>query len=364
MTTPKKLPTAVICFSPGAGGMELDAIRVARIISGQTKVYFVCKKGSFAEKNCKEILDEYPIELFTVDFISKAFSINIIFSVRALVKKNKIKNIIFFGASELKSLFFSFIGLGLNITVKHVTTKNRHKKDILHRLVYSNVKHYVGLSAHLVKNIYKILPVREQSQVHLIYPSFNFQADKRKLEKRTYKVIDIICLARMAKGKGQLDAVKACSILFDNDIKFSFKLLGGYDKDDYYEEVKEAISDLPNSGEIEILGYVDDVNVYLEKADIFLFPSHGEGCPLSFNEALASGLVCIAYDNTVFPELKENGFYFHLAEDRNIKQLSQVLLNVCNNIESELNQAEGNIVLARKIYDEKRELGQWLELLV
>jgi len=67
---------------------------------------------------------------------------------------------------------------------------------------------------------------------------------------------------------------------------------------------------------IKLVGFTNDVQSYLNRSDIFLFPSYGEGLGNAFIEALSNNLVCISYNNTSFSELQNLGFYFKMCEER------------------------------------------------
>ena len=128
-------PVAVMCFSSGAGGMERSAVRLAMFLSTITTVVLFCKKDSFTERLYYEENRSFSCE--AIDFISRKFSPAMLFGVKSAVKKHDVKNVIFFGASELKTLYFSFRPFDINLIVWHGTTKSRPKRDFLHNLVYS-----------------------------------------------------------------------------------------------------------------------------------------------------------------------------------------------------------------------------------
>ena len=60
-------PIAVMCFSDGAGGMDMSAVRLASILSSVAEVTFVCKKGAFAENLYRR--GNYTFKCETVKFI-------------------------------------------------------------------------------------------------------------------------------------------------------------------------------------------------------------------------------------------------------------------------------------------------------
>lgn len=362
MTTNKKTrPVAVMCFSSGTGGMERSAVRLAETLSKISAVTLLCKKGSFIQK----LYDagDYPFACETVSFMSRTFSPSMLFQVRTIIDKRDIKNVIFFGASELKTLYFSFLGKDLNVTVWHGTTKSRPKRGAFYKLFYSCVDHHVAISKYLDKNVKQIVPVTVMEKYRVIRPSFSFDENDKLEDNKGSECLNIVHVGRVAEGKGQVDAVKACKGLHEAGIKFSLSLVGGSEGDDYMNELIQVVESSPCKSSISIEGYVDDVNAYLKMADIFLFPSSGEGMPGSYIEALHFGLICVSYDNTVFPEFLEMGFHVHMVKNKSVDALAEKLCDIAASPELEKEKSKLNIELAKQSFSEAREISEWLEVL-
>ena len=117
----KTKPVAVMCFSSGTGGMERSAVRLADMLSSVSEVVLLCKRGSFTEKLYQQ--GNYSFKCEPIKFSSRLFSPAMLFGVRAAIDTHDIYNVIFFGASELKTLYFAFMAKTLNVTVWHGTTK-------------------------------------------------------------------------------------------------------------------------------------------------------------------------------------------------------------------------------------------------
>lgn len=339
--------------------MEHDTIKLASLLKKRCDVVVFCKKKSFIHQQLENMS---AMEFVDIRFSSRKFSPNMLFSVRRKVKEHKIKNVIFFGASELKTLYFSFLGLNLNVIVRHGTTKSSPKKDLLHRMIYSCVNIHVALSKHLLNNIKLIVPDHPGVLYKHIPQSFKFsdvQADN--VCSRFLKIVHV---GRVTGGKGQIDAILACKVLHDHGIKFNLAFLGSYDDNEYYEEAVSVVNASAYAEVISFMGHVTNVSDYLANSDLLLFPSLGEGMPNALIEALHYGVVCITYDNTVFPEFLEMGFNLHLVETGNIFLLSKTLHDVATNIESEKNMAFANVRLAKDIFKPESELHEWFGLLV
>ena len=338
--------------------MEHDTIKLAELLSTVCDVTVFCKKGSFVHKL---LLEQGKLNLVAVAFVSRKFSPSMLFKVRSEMKKRGIINVIFFGASELKTLYFSFLGLTVNLLVRHGTTKSTRKDGWFHRLVYSSVNTHVVLSRHLLENVKEIIPHSPAVRYKIITQSY--RCGRRKSGGIKPDKLSILHVGRVASGKGQADAIEACGALHDKAIKFQMTFIGAYDDAVYKSEIDKCMAEIEYRGNISFSGHVSDVASYLERSNVLLFPSKGEGMPNALIEAMHYGLVCIVYDNTVFPEFVEMGFYLHLVKDGDIFALSEKLLSVAENIDGEVECAQKNIKLAPVMFDPERERADWLSLL-
>lgn len=344
-------------MSPYSGGMEIDAIKLVKKLSSNMSLTLIAKQNCFIEKKCLRYFGSSSIALETIAFKS-SISLAIITRVRKIIKEYDIKNIIFFGASELKSLYFAFLGLDINLIVRHGTTKSRPKKDWFHRLIYSKVSYHVCISKHLRENVKYIIPFGKNTQSKLIYSSFEFN----NVVSKSYKKLTLLHVGRIARGKGQIDAIRACEILIKNNIDFVFNIVGGFDEW-YKEEFLNFYENCTYKNKINLVGFSDNVQQYLQTADVFLFPSHGEGLGNAFIEALANNLICISYDNTTFPEFQDMGFFFEICEDKNIEALQIQLLECVLNLQEKKQKSQKNISIVKEIFSEKKEIESYLEIL-
>lgn len=359
----KKLSnTAIICLSPYYGGMEMDAFRIAKLLCNNANITLIVKKDSLLEKQCKTEISDTNINIKSIGFI-KNLSLSIIFGVRNIIKKSNIENVIYFGASELKSLYFSFYGININLLIRHGTTKSRSKKDFLHRLIYKKVNFHIAICEHLAKNVGKIIPFGNDTKLEIIYSSLrNMPTDIRKSKVSKKTSTSLLHLARITDGKGQIDAIAACSVLYDIKRDFTLRLVGDVNPD-YENEFFTYLNTVPYKDSIILEGFSSNVAEHYKTADIFIFPSKGEGLSNSFIEALSYGLVCISYNNTSFPELSDLGFDFFMAEHQNIDSLKSTIESAIKYIELNPTPIINNINFCKKLFTEERELKDFLKIL-
>jgi len=131
----------------------------------------------------------------------------------------------------------------------------------------------------------------------------------------------------------------------------------------YEKTFNEHLHSKSYADSIHIIGYTDDVGKYFQQADIFIFPSKGEGLSNSFIEALSYGLICIAYNNTSFPELQQLGFSFYLAQDKNIDDLKKTLLLAIEQRRKVSIPLVDQASYAQSFFSAEREKNEYLDLL-
>ena len=93
------------------------------------------------------------------------------------------------------------------------------------------------------------------------------------------------------------------------------------------DEIKELSKSLNVYDRCIFTGHVDDVAIYLDKADIFVYPSEREGNPLALIEALARGLPVILSDIDCHKELFPEKDIFFKTKD--VSSLTKKIDNFC-----------------------------------
>lgn len=351
-----KQNTAVICLSKGTGGVEIDSLKFAKKLCRYSNIVFIAKHNSFIQQSYdKYITAEDGIALETIDF-NFNFSLNIIKKTRYIIEKYKVRNVVFFGTRELKSLFFAFIGFDINLIMRHGTTRTTPRKHLFHRMIYNNVNYHVSISKHVENCIKHVIPFGPATESVMIYSSvknYDFKKEKNK-------TLTFLHIGRVLKAKGQEDAIRACKILTENNIDFRFYIVGDQEQK-YSKEFMSFYENLSYKDKIVLIGPTHNIEKYLKKSDIFLFPSYGEGMPNAFLEALSSGLTCVAYENTCFPELKNLGFDFEMIENKNIDNLANAILSIAKG-ESNYN-IEKNKQVVQSLLNEEIEINRYLDLL-
>lgn len=99
----------------------------------------------------------------------------------------------------------------------------------------------------------------------------------------------IVCVGRLARGKGQAELIEALGDVPDARLL----LLGDGDQRTVLEELTNQRG---LTGRVHFLGNRDDVASVLPAAEVFVLASVSEGLPLSVLEAMATALPIVAYE--------------------------------------------------------------------
>lgn len=345
----KSYNTMVLCLSHFNGGMELDSIKMAKGLNLNNKsTLLVCKSNSFISSLAKKNSIDYE----EISFRSK-LSFNIIFGLRNKINKYNIKNIVFLGTSEIFSIYFSLINLDkINLIVRYGTTRATSKNNFFHRILYSRVNNHLSISNHLDRNVKEIIPVSKGSKKTVIYTSTFFEEYRSIKDKKKS-----VHVGRITKSKGQLEAINS---IVGTDLKIDF--LGSIEDVAYYNKILEFIEKNNLHSQVRFIGFCEKPQEAMSKASYFIFPSYGEGLSNSLVEALGQGLICIVYNNTVFPEFLDLGFKIHLVD--NEAELNNKVKEVIANYKEEVVNAAHNSILAKKIFSSDREFSELANLLI
>lgn len=138
----------------------------------------------------------------------------------------------------------------------------------------------------------------------------------------------LIYPAELNKNKNQellIDAMEQISI---NLPQIKVILLGTGDKEEYY---RDLVNKKKLNKNVHFAGYVNNVNDYLNVADILVATSIREGLPLNIIEAMACGLPVIATSNRGHNELIKNNINGFLLKSNTAEELSEKIESVYYN---------------------------------
>lgn len=144
---------------------------------------------------------------------------------------------------------------------------------------------------------------RKQEQVPVIYNGIDLARciPKESYESETVRIVHIGRFNHQKNHKGLLDAF---SLLVKRNPHCRLDLLGD---GELRPEMERYARQLGIADKVRFLGNQQNVYPYLQKADIFLLPSHFEGMPMTIIEAMGTGLPIVATRVGGVPDMLTDG---------------------------------------------------------
>jgi glycosyltransferase involved in cell wall biosynthesis len=176
---------------------------------------------------------------------------------------------------------------------------------------------YYGVNADLIKRIYNGLPpLSLETGSQSLRSELGVQQDD----------LIVTTVSRLAPGKGVEDLLPLSKAIFSKIPGVRMVVAGG---GPLFEETVARFKADPEGKSIYFLGHRSDIGRILNESDIFLLPSHSEGCPLSVIEAMQAGLPVVAYSVTSIPEIVKQGKTGLLVEKGNWQGLADGVIKLC-----------------------------------
>lgn len=200
----------------------------------------------------------------------------------------------------------SLVAPYINDNVKLITVSHslKYVEAELAGMNHKYIDNIIALSHSGKEYIQKRFSIKDNGKLSVI---FNFvsehpHADEYRKAKKGNSVINIVFPGGCAGSKTPELVIRVLRELLQTNLKFKFYWMGGnyihlsryfpfLKVDDIRRFVKE-------DDRIVFTGRVprNDANEIISRANIFLFPSRREGCPMSLIEAMRVGSICIVSD--------------------------------------------------------------------
>jgi len=138
------------------------------------------------------------------------------------------------------------------------------------------------------------------------------------------RVVEIVCVARLAPVKGHRILIQAIERLTAAGVPVHARLIGDGPERGALEALVKSRR-LEASVKLEGPMNPDRIREALAKADIFALPSFDEGIPVSLMEAMAMEIPCISTYVGGIPELIRNGIDGYLISPSDPESLAQII---------------------------------------
>jgi glycosyltransferase involved in cell wall biosynthesis len=133
---------------------------------------------------------------------------------------------------------------------------------------------------------------------------------------------------RLTLQKGQQYLIQVAEKLKNQNIKFKLYIAG---TGELYDELQASITAKNLQNEVVLLGFVADMEAFMQSIDVFLLASSWEGFGFVIVEAMAKGTPVVAFDITSNPEIVTNGKTGLLARHPDVNDFTAKTLEIIQN---------------------------------
>ena len=106
----------------------------------------------------------------------------------------------------------------------------------------------------------------------------------------------VVMAARLLKDKGVFEFVEAAQLLQGRGLSVEMRLIGSPDPGNPTSVTRQELDQWAAEGQVELLGYRNDIAAQYAAANIVCLPSYREGLPKSLVEAAACGRAVVTTD--------------------------------------------------------------------
>ncbi|MEG1301732.1 MAG: glycosyltransferase, partial [Erysipelotrichaceae bacterium] len=198
------------------------------------------------------------------------------------------------------------------------------------------------------------LPIKVQ------YIPFTIEVPNQYAEHPKNKAL--INVGRLSSEKGTIELIELFSELHQQDPEIILHIVGSGLEE---KKVREKIYFLNLQNAIILHGFLkqEDINRLYSKCDIFVMTSFKESFGIVLLEAMACGVVCVAYDSAQgAKEIIEDNYNGYLIKDRNRKAMQESILTILNH-EDLRNKLSNQAYESVKAFDYDITRNEWLNLM-
>lgn len=166
----------------------------------------------------------------------------------------------------------------------------------------------------------------------------------------TNRSIVFLCLARLLKEKGLREYAAAAKIVQKKYPEATFNLLGIEDTSPDGLPMSE-VKKWHNDGNVNYLGYTDDVRPYIKKCDIYVLPSYHEGMPRTTLEAMAIGRPILTTNVPGCNKTVEQGVNGYLVGKGEVNSLAEKMIWFIENQDHRIDMGQKSRQIAEDKFD-------------
>jgi glycosyltransferase involved in cell wall biosynthesis len=137
-------------------------------------------------------------------------------------------------------------------------------------------------------------------------------------------------IGQIVSWKNQIDYIRVAKELIKNDTKLHFLIIGNVVDENYYNQIKQLITNFNLNSYFTFTGYVNNIKRYFPELDIIIHTAINEPFGRVLIEAAAASKSVISYASGGPSEIIKNEETGFLVEDGNIEKMTELTHKLLN----------------------------------
>ncbi len=326
---------AILCLSPGHGGLELYALREHKELESRgINCISVSAHGSMLASQ----LEEQGLRSTYLDIANRRLPLLAAKKLATILEQNKVDILHMHWNKDLNLAVLArvFTTKKIKLVYSRHMDITRNKRDVLHRWFYRRVDLLLTTSKLVTKNCKQFLPM-DKEKIQLLYlwvaapenttPNcslfFGEHFPPRKL--------NIACFARIESYKGQHVLVSAIQHLAKEGLDISATIIGHVMDKGYDDKLKTSIKRDKLSSHIQFTGFVDNPIELMACFDVVVLTTYQETFGLVLVEAMRAGVAVIGTNAGGVPDIIEHDKTGLLTEPGSAESLALAIKQLYEN---------------------------------
>lgn len=315
------------CKSWG-GGEKWHYETAFRLTERGYNVIICCQPGSEIYKRIKDSrIPSFRFRIHNLSFLNPLLLIRLIF----FFKRKQIHTVILGLPSDVKAVGIASKLAGVkNIIYRRGTALPVHNTYLNRMLFRRVITRVLANSGEIKRRFLENNPLLiDEDRINVLYNGVKINGINFKASELSQEVL-IGNAGRLVEQKGQKFLIDLARELNQKSINFKVLIAG---KGPLRKSLEEYATLNQVHDKISFLDFVENIDSFLEKIDIFVLPSLHEGSANILIEAMAKAKPVVAFNISSIPEIVMHGETGFLAEFGNVQQLTNYVCQLVEDIE-------------------------------
>lgn len=227
----------------------------------------------------------------------------------------------------------------------------------LEKRLYRRFQFVVAVSDHIQRTLtqYRVPPHRTRVIKNGIVLRDYGMAPRSSLDP----IIRILNVGRLTEQKSQTDLIAAAHLLIQRRLSVHIDIVG---EGELRANLAQQIQHVGMTDHVKLLGFRDDIQSLLQRADIFVLPSLDEGMPISLLEAVACHVPVITTAVGDIPKLIVDGESGVIVEPRNPLGLADAIQQLAGNAALRRSLSEEALKRLQDTFSSKQMFAEYAEV--